>query len=463
LTYDGKVNFTTNKRPCMRWDGFFPHTPLFTPADTNHNYCRNPDNDASGPWCYTTDPDVRWEYCAVGVPASPICFSELTLSPTPSPTTKAPTPWYATSSPTAPTFAPDMVEAEGCGLSENLLTYTGMVSVTASGRTCQTWSSQSPHVHGLAYYDHNYCRNPDNDLSGVWCFTNDPFMRWEYCRVGPPSSPWCTNADIIPPTTSPTPSPTTPAPTPPPTPCSFGARRTTETRIVGGGETDVREYPFQVSLQSGSFHFCGGSLVAPGWVLTAAHCGTIRNVEIGRHSLSADDECAERISVLRTIPHERYAKDGNNEYDIALLQLAENSAYPPIALSTGSEGSTGSIVTVSGWGTLETEGSSPDVLHAVDLVVKSNALCSRQYGSGQIFDSMMCAASPTGSGRDSCQGDSGGPLFVTNSGQDTQVGVVSFGIGCGLPSHSGVYTRVSSFLAWICEESGGAVCPERGS
>ena len=61
--------------------------------------------------------------------------------------------------------------------------YDGSVSVTVSGRTCQHWSDQSPHSHGNGDEDENYCRNPDGEPEGVWCYTTDPGKRWEYCDV----------------------------------------------------------------------------------------------------------------------------------------------------------------------------------------------------------------------------------------------------------------------------------------
>ena len=59
--------------------------------------------------------------------------------------------------------------------------YTGKVSKTATGLTCQMWNQQSPHKHKMPALPHNYCRNPDGEPGGVWCYTTDPNKRWEYC------------------------------------------------------------------------------------------------------------------------------------------------------------------------------------------------------------------------------------------------------------------------------------------
>ncbi|XP_078612843.1 plasminogen-like [Branchiostoma floridae x Branchiostoma japonicum] len=155
-SYRGTVAVTETGRTCQRWDSQTPHshtrTPYFYPSSgLEENYCRNPDGDPVGVWCYTTDPDQRWEYCDV----------------------------------------PDCTDNCQDG---NGTFYRGIVSVTATGRTCQRWDSQTPHQHTLTAVNHpssgleqNYCRNPDG-LSGVWCYTTDPGTRWEYCDV--PSCEW---------------------------------------------------------------------------------------------------------------------------------------------------------------------------------------------------------------------------------------------------------------------------------
>ena len=106
--------------------------------------------------------------------------------------------------------------------------YRGFTDTTKNGRTCQAWDSQSPHSHTRTvenYPDtglgpHNYCRNPDEEDDGVWCYTTDPEERWEFCDV-----PDCESLPTPPPTPPPTPQPTspipTPLPTPPPTKVSF--------------------------------------------------------------------------------------------------------------------------------------------------------------------------------------------------------------------------------------------------
>ena len=102
---------------------------------------------------------------------------------------------------------------------------------------------------------------------------------------------------------------------------------------------------------------------------------------------------------------------------------------------------------VTGWDRLESRGSQPDILQEVEVETMTNRACARSHGDHKITNNMICAGSQ---GRDACWGDSGGPLAVMGQdGSFRQIGVVSWGNGCGTPGYPGVYTRVSSLLAWI--------------
>jgi len=223
-------------------------------------------------------------------------------------------------------------------------------------------------------------------------------------------------------------------------------------QIVGGTEVTVGRYPYQVALvDSDGFQFCGASLIAPNYVLSAAHCaGGVASVQIGRHDLSAD-EVFEDIPVIAETLHPGY-DDCTTENDVMVLTLSSSSSADPVTLDDGSTDlSAGIDVTVMGWGTTSSGGSSSDVLLEVDVDVVSNSDCEAAYGTGQITSDMMCAAR---SGKDSCQGDSGGPLIVKGSdaASDVQVGIVSWGFGCADEDFPGVYASVSFFLTWIQEQ-----------
>merc|ERR1712168_270571 len=138
LEYGGRKAITESEKTCQRWDAQTPHKHkqksiniVDASLSTAENYCRNPDKASGGLWCYTTDPDTRWEYCDVD-----IC--------------------------------------------------------SESRKVCQRWDSQTPHSHSQTADNivedklsdaENYCRNPDKYSEGLWCYTSDSSKRWERCDV----------------------------------------------------------------------------------------------------------------------------------------------------------------------------------------------------------------------------------------------------------------------------------------
>ena len=241
----------------------------------------------------------------------------------------------------------------------------------------------------------------------------------------------------------------------------------TDPRIVGGQEATPGEWPWQVALvQSGGDtylgQFCGGSLIAADWVLTAAHCvdndapGDI-DVVAGIHDLTAPETGFRRVGLDEIIVHPGWS-NSTKDNDIALLRLASPIAeraggggelpiryatLPPAAIGALA----GATTTVTGWGNRLPGGSDyPPRLHEVEVQVIANAACASAYSN--LTDNMLCAG-VDGGGKDSCQGDSGGPLVYNNSGEWQQVGIVSFGIGCAEADYPGVYARVSRYIDWI--------------
>jgi len=166
--YMGLANSTVNGRTCQRWSEQTPQSHTYYKEDSEfpdvsveaaENYCRNPLSDSGGPWCYTTDPDTRWEYC-------------------------------------------DIPDCPGVGcMVDNGVNYMGFASLTTGGLVCQRWDLQAPHSHSRGSTDEqfpdaslslaeNYCRNPDGEDS-VWCYTIDS-TRWDYCDV-----PQCPSAGCL--------------------------------------------------------------------------------------------------------------------------------------------------------------------------------------------------------------------------------------------------------------------------
>jgi hypothetical protein len=145
LKYDPKfTNTTISGRTCQNWTKDTPHRRNSQTRNAvakgihgvgDHNYCRDPDAEG-GPWCYTTDPNKRWEFCRGGA--------------------------YTTK------------------------------NTTKSGKTCMNWTSNSPHEpnsevkaavknRAKGVGDHNYCRDP-TDHGQLWCYTEDRGTRWENCQ-----------------------------------------------------------------------------------------------------------------------------------------------------------------------------------------------------------------------------------------------------------------------------------------
>jgi secreted trypsin-like serine protease len=259
----------------------------------------------------------------------------------------------------------------------------------------------------------------------------------------------------------------------------------TDTEMIVGGQPAAQgKYPWQVRLYESmddDIGFCGGSIVAPQWVLTAAHCLVDTDKVIVGFG-NVDRTQTTKIASEKVIVHPAYL-DGKKA-DLALVKLSkpiDDAPAVPLAnaSSTRSLVSPGAKATVTGWGAIwdfqafnnamdvmagrrslserrlldDEELQAPRKLHEVDIEVIDPAECKSIYDSLQVSaftigDTEICATGPRG-GKDSCFGDSGGPLVVPSAGGYVQVGIVSWGPQCGNPLFPGVYTRVSSFSDWI--------------
>jgi len=239
-------------------------------------------------------------------------------------------------------------------------------------------------------------------------------------------------------------------------------------KIVGGEDVDIEDYPWQVSLHwQGTQHFCGGTIVDREWVITASHClyfsdqdyylqpGDFR-VRAGFSSLESQE--GSLYTIAEIIMHPGY-DDDNLQNDIALLRLSTplNLEHPGkasvgiVRQADADEGMTdpGVMGKASGWGALDTDGPSPDILQAIEAPIRD--IADTSYPPGWISGNMIMA------GTDStgvCFGDSGGPLVVPDgNGWYNLAGVSSWvgGGGCAVPGYPGVFARVSYFEDWIGE------------
>ena len=239
--------------------------------------------------------------------------------------------------------------------------------------------------------------------------------------------------------------------------------------IIGGQPVERNTYPWMVALTYNvnadlvQRQFCGGTVIADQWVLTAAHCLFDRNgdtvsadaFKVAINAANLNDEDVPELTVANLFIHPSYIHNSENPHsDIALIELAQSSGITPVTLSTKpTDVLIGLQATTIGWGAVDNSDAAnplfPVWLHSVDVPIVSLEVCnSPESYAGNILPNQLCAGLAEG-GRDSCVGDSGGPLIATYEGVVQQVGVVSFGFGCALPNFYGIYTDVPYFIGWI--------------
>ncbi|KAM7336973.1 hypothetical protein ACRRTK_003092 [Alexandromys fortis] len=474
--YRGQVDVTESGRECQRWDLQHPHSHPFQPDKfldkaLNDNYCRNPDG-SERPWCYTTDPNIQREFCdlpSCGKRSSNCSFRtgpNLPLTTKSHRRSKGKTfncfrgkgedyrgttnttsagkclfrdlrenfcrnpdgseaPWCFTSRPGLRVAfcyqiprCTEEVMPEGCyhGSGEQ---YRGLVNKTRKGVQCQHWSAETPHKPQFtptsapqAGLEANFCRNPDGDSHGPWCYTLDPATLFDYCALQrcdddqPPSildPPDQVQFDK----------------------CGKRLDKSNKLRVVGGHPGTS---PWTVSLRNRHEPLTGYEV----WL------GTInQNPQPGEANLQkvpvAKTVCGPAGSQLVLLKLERPV---TLNHHVALICLPpEQYVVPP-----------GTKCEIAGWG--ESKGTSNNtVLHVASMKVISNQECNVKH-RGHVQESEMCTEGllvPTGA----CEGDYGGPLACYTHDCWVLEGLIIPNRVCARPRWPAVFTRVSVFVDWI--------------
>ena len=230
-----------------------------------------------------------------------------------------------------------------------------------------------------------------------------------------------------------------------------------EVRIINGNQVQTSDtrWKFIVSFRYDDEHYCGGSLIAPNWVLTAAHCwvdenGAVYNVDSFDKIGVKDYKLANQVlyPIHSVVVHQDF-DDYTLNNDIALVQLTNPITDVPIVILDYTLNLDADFESrVAGWGvTSVSTQEMPENLMHVKVPIINNTTCAIGYGDS-LTSNMICAGYMSG-GKDSCQGDSGGPLISENNGQWLQSGIVSWGSGCAEENQPGVYTKVQNYTAWI--------------
>jgi len=255
--------------------------------------------------------------------------------------------------------------------------------------------------------------------------------------------------------------------------CKCGMKKTT--RIVGGSETEVNEYPWIASFDFSGVNGqnpggCAATLIANNWAVSASHCffdpttgersvyADSMSLVLGVHDRTGGTDTNRKVlAIEEIILHPSYVYTGNS-YDIALFKLAESvdlDVWSPACLPDQGADYTGQNGWVYGWGVTSENGANlADKLLELEVPIVSDSVCASAMSSVSIgiTSDMLCAGGEDG--KDACGGDSGGPFTVADSqsGAHTLVGAVSFGFGCAREGLYGVYADVPFFRTWIDEQ-----------